>query len=105
MIGSLQIAAGNRAVQGLLHGQDPARAVRTQRPGDQAPVQRALGGLLGHGTSVADALKSKDPGDVKDVWLEDIKMASHSDDMALVRILAYQGWVGPRDRSKLEEIW
>ena len=105
LIGSLQVAAGNRAVQGLFQGQDPASAARTPRPAAQAAVQRALGGLLGHGTSVADALKSKDPGDVKDVWLEDIKMASHSDKMALVRILAYQGWVGPRDRSKLEEIW
>lgn len=105
IIQGMQQTYGNRAVQRYLRGHNRASASPEGQASKRLPLQRALGGLLGHGTSVADALKSKDPGDVKDVWLEDIKMASYDDRIALIRILAYQGWVGPRDRSKLEEIW
>jgi Domain of unknown function (DUF4157)/Bacterial protein of unknown function (DUF922) len=49
------------------------------------------------------ALKSKDPGDVKEI--KDINQATETEKLALIRILAYQGWVGSFDESKIENIW
>jgi len=49
------------------------------------------------------ALKSRDPGDVKAI--NDVNQANESEKIDLLRILTYQGWVGPRDEWKIEEIW
>lgn len=52
---------------------------------------------------VADALKSKEPSDVKSI--QDVNAASESERIELIKILVYQGWVGPFDEYKIEEIW
>ena len=52
---------------------------------------------------IDDALRSRDPGDVKAI--DNVNVATEDEKIQLLRILTYQGWVGPRDESKIEEIW
>lgn len=52
---------------------------------------------------IDEALKSRDPADVKAI--NDVNRATESEKLELLRILTYQGWVGPRDEWKIEEIW
>src|SRR5690606_8654418 len=53
--------------------------------------------------AVEKALVSKDPGDVKDI--KNVNAATDDEKHSLIRILVYQGWVGPRDEYKIEELW
>ena len=78
---------------------------QAQRTYGNRAVQRALAGLIGKGTTVADALNSKKPSDVKDISRDAIVAASTDDKIKLLNILVNQGWVGPRDEYKIEEIW
>lgn len=83
-LAGLQVHAGNRAVAGLF----------AQRLGDDS------------GENAVDrALRTKDPGDVKAIDKNEIAGLPIDKKMALIRILAYQGWVGPFDETKIEEIW
>ncbi|HVQ36135.1 MAG TPA: DUF4157 domain-containing protein [Pyrinomonadaceae bacterium] len=80
-------------------------AAPTSQDNPAAPnLQRdLLGPTLTNRQKIDKALKSKDPGDVKDI--DDISKATVDERLALLRPLAYQGWVGPRDEWKIEEIW
>ena len=55
--------------------------------------------------AVDKALRTKDAGDVKAIDKKEIYGLPVDKKMELVRILAYQGWVGPFDELKIEEIW
>lgn len=89
---SLPTQAGNGAVSGLLAGL-----------AGQATVQKE--GESSGESAVAKALRTKEPGDVKAIAKKEIAGLPVDKRMELVRILAYQGWVGPFDESKIEEIW
>jgi hypothetical protein len=52
---------------------------------------------------IEKALKSKDAADVKDI--NDVTQAGESEKVQLISILVDQGWVGPFDEWKLEELW
>ena len=88
---AIQRAAGNRAATELL-------ARRAGAATAAAPVVQRQ-------PEVDAALQSKDPGDVKSIPPAVFRNVSIEDRMALIRILAYQGWVGLRDETQIEIIW
>jgi hypothetical protein len=60
--------------------------------------------VLSDKEKVEKAVKSRDPGDVKDI--DDYKAAINPDRrFELIDILANQGWVGIRDEWALESLW
>lgn len=95
----LQRAAGNAAAtrlalqlsRGSGSPATPLDPVTVQRDGDEAPLGKAL--------------RTKDPADAKSVDKKAVVAATTNQRLDLIRILAYQGWVGPRDEWKIEEIW
>jgi hypothetical protein len=97
----LPTEAGNRAVAASLA--QPPDSVMDRTQGDSVTVQ-ASGENSGEG-AVDKALRTKDPGDVKAIDKKEISGLPVEKKMDLVRILAYQGWVGPFDEGKIEEIW
>ncbi|MGI5286370.1 hypothetical protein ACQEVF_23935 [Nonomuraea polychroma] len=78
----LQRVIGNRSVSHLL-------------------VQRAEQGTVE--SPVDKALRTKDPGDAKAI--SDFSGIPIDKKVALIRILAYQGWVGPFDERQIFNLW
>src|SRR5262249_38782874 len=92
----LQRTIGNQAVQRLI----------AQNKAPQEAAQQI--DLVENRTArqkIETALKSKDPGDVKAIHKSEIAEASKNERFELIGILAYQGWVGPRDETLIEQIW
>lgn len=80
---------------------DPAALIALQRSaGNRAVVQR-----IGDSDEekIAAALRSRDPADVKAIG--NVSKATPPQRIQLLEILANQGWAGPRDEWKMEEIW
>ncbi len=88
----LQSVAGNRAT-----------AMYVQRSGDDGGGGTGTAVASGARAEVDAALRSRDPGDVKDI--SDVGVATTSERLDLIRILLDQGWVGPRDEYMIERIW
>ncbi len=93
---SAQRSAGNQAVVSLLQqgrAQDGSQPLTLQRWGETKTDRQRIDA----------ALVSKDPADVKAI--DDVNVATSDEKFKLIRILAYQGWVGPRDEGQIEALW
>lgn len=120
---ALQRYVGNSAMASLLRHRPYGRQNAVASPRNTAPtatsprldgisttgptgpksIQRSLFSTLSEREKIDAALKSGDPGDAK--LIDDVSRATEDEKLRLIRILAYQGWVGPRDESMIEDIW
>jgi hypothetical protein len=82
-----------QAKGGRLPGEMIGRSIQRQSSGDEASEREKIN----------TALKSKDPSDVKKI--QNVNEATEKEKIELIRILIKQGWVGPYDEWKIEELW
>ena len=97
----LQRTAGNKTVTRALRGDR-----RSRRPSDSsAAVQR---NVLPPATRpdeelIKEGIDKNDPGPIK--LVKNLGAAKYDDKIKMIKVLAYQGWVGPNDETALEILW
>lgn len=97
----LQRTAGNKTV---------TRALRRDRRGRRAtaPPANVQRNVPPPGTKpdeelIKEGIDKNDPGPIK--LVQNLGAAKFEDKIKMIHVLAYQGWVGPRDETALEILW
>lgn len=87
----------------LAHELHHSVAQRALGPAAAPRVGFLFGSELTDAEKLDKALKSRDPSDVKDI--DNVYVATEPQRIDLLKILLDQWWVGPRDETKMEQIW